>query len=350
MEQVIKRTVLYMDDSSMLSYKGGSLIYSLGTAEKFRVPLPLSMWKKVCSHIRLAERFLRLTPKCVEKIDDKHFIISYSGYVYCLDIEKQELTEEHRYCPMMNNPLYFTKVEGVKGFTDGILYGEYPININRNPISIFRRDVNGKWEKVYTFNGNILHIHDLVPDKERGCIYILTGDEDQESAIWEARNDFKEVKPIVIGSQQYRSCVAFPIKRGLLYATDSPLEQNCIYHLDVESGKVTKLTELTGACVFGTEKNGNYYFTADVEPDASLPICRYWTTFRLGKGIVDRKVRVVAGNLEDGFAVVAEFKKDNWPYTAFQFGNVMYPKCEIEGKVLIQPVAVKKYDNCALFL
>ena len=350
MEQVIKRTVLYMDDNGMLSYKGGSLIYSLGNKDQFRVPLPLSAWKKICAHIRPAERFLRLTPKCVEKIDDKHLVVSYSGCVYNLDLEKQELKEEHRYCSMMNNPLFFTKVEGVEGFTDGILYGEYPININRNPISIFRRDVKGNWEKVYTFNGNILHIHNLVPDKERGCIYILTGDEDKESAIWEARNDFQEVKPIVIGSQQYRSCVAFPVKGGLLYATDSPLEQNSIYHLNVESGKVTKLKDLTGACVFGLEKDGRYYFTADVEPDASIPYWMYWLTYKLGKGIADRKVRVVAGNLEEGFDVVAEFQKDNWPYTAFQFGNVMYPKCEIEGKVLIQPVAVKKYDNCASFI
>lgn len=350
MEQVIKRTVLYMDDNGMLSYKGGSLIYSLGNKNQFRVPLPLSAWKKVCAHIRLAERFLRLTPKCVEKIDDKHFIVSYSGCVYCLDIEKQELKEEHRYCFMMNNPLFFTKVEGVEGFTDGILYGEYPININRNPISIFRRNVNGNWEKVYTFNGNILHIHNLVPDKERGCIYILTGDEDKESAIWEARNDFQEVKPIVIGSQQYRSCVAFPFNNGLIYATDSPLEQNSICYLNAESGKVIRLYDLTGACVFGTEKNGKYYFAADVEPDASLPLWRYWTTYKLGKGVFDRKVRIVAGDLNDGFKVVADFEKDYWPYTMFQFGNVLFPKCEIDGKVLIQPVAVKKYDNCALFI
>lgn len=350
MEQVIKRTVLYMDDISMLSYKGGALIYSLSNIEQFRVSLPLSVCKKLCSHFRLAERFLRLTPKCVEKIDDKHFIVSYSGSVYCLDLDNKELIEEHRYCSMMNNPLYFTKLEGVEGFTDGILYGEYPININRNPISIFRRGLNGQWENVYTFNGNILHIHNLIPDKERGCVYILTGDTNEESAIWEARCDFKEVKPIVIGSQHYRSCVAFPLKGGLLYATDSPLEQNSIFFLDVDKGQLTKLKDLTGACVFGTEKNGKYYFTADVEPDASLPLWRYWITYRLGKGIADRKVRVFAGNLDEGFNVVAEFKKDNWPYTAFQFGNVAYPKCEIDGKVVIQPIAVNKFDNCALYL
>ena len=114
MEQVIKRTVLYMDNNSMLSYKNGALIYSSGNLEQFRVPLPLSAWKKICSHIRLAERFLRLTPKCVEKIDDMHFVISYSGCVYCFDIGKKELKEEHRYCSMMNNPLYFTKVEGIE--------------------------------------------------------------------------------------------------------------------------------------------------------------------------------------------------------------------------------------------
>ena len=85
-------------------------------------------------------------------------------------------------------------------------------------------------------------------------------------------------------------------------------------------------------------------------PDASLPLWRYWTTYKLGKGIFDRKVRIVAGDLNDGFKVVADFEKDYWPYTMFQFGNVLFPKCEIDGKVLIQPVAVKKYDNCALFI
>lgn len=334
----------------MLSYRSGALLYSEEGKEVFRVSLPLSRWKRLLSHSRLTERFLRLTPKCCERIDNTSFVISFAGSAYCLDIEKMELKEEHRYCSRMNNPLYFSKIVGIDGFTDGILYGEYPININRNPISIFRRNFEGRWEKVYSFNGNILHIHNIIPDKNRGCVYILTGDTDQESAIWEARNDFQSVKPIVIGSQRYRSCVAFPVKNGLVYATDSPLEKNNIYYLDVETGVVDKLGDLTGACVYGTENGGKYYFTTDVEPDASLSYWRYWLTYRLGKGINDRKVRVVAGNLEEGFSVVAEFEKDLWPYTMFQFGNVLFPKCDISGEVLIQPVAVKKYDNCALFL
>ena len=350
MEKVINRTVLYMDSKSMLSYKNGKILYDVCGEKAFEVGLPLSSWKKLCSHSRLVERLLRLTPKCVEKIDESLFLISYAGRVFCLNIETHEMKEEHRYCPMMNNPLYFTKIEGVNGFTDGILYGEYPININRNPISIFRRSASGEWSKVYTFKGNILHIHNIIPDKNRGCVYILTGDEDSESGIWEARNDFAEVEPVVIGSQKYRSCVAFPFKGGLIYATDSPLESNSLYFLNVETKKISPLFDLSGACVFGTEKDGKYYFAADVEPDASLPLWRYWTTYKLGKGIKDRTVRIVAGNLDEGFKVVAEFEKDNWPYTAFQFGNVLFPKCDIDGKVLIQPVAVKKYDNCALFL
>lgn len=350
MEQVIRRALLYMDNHCVLSYNAGKLIYMEEGKELFRILLGIAPWKKLLSGFRLAERFLRLTPKCVERLDSNRFLISYSGSAYCLDISDQSLTIEHHYCSMMNNPLYFTKIEGIDGFMDGVYYGEYPININRNPISIVRRSVNGEWKKVYTFNGNILHIHNLIPDKNRGCVYILTGDKDQESGIWEARNDFQEVKPIVIGSQQYRSCVAFPVEGGLIYATDSPLEQNGIYYLSFEKNTVVKLTDLTGACVFGTEKEGKYYFSADVEPDASLPLWRYWTTYKLGKGISDRKVRVVSGNLEEGFKVVAEFKKDCWPYTMFQFGNVVYPKCDMDGKVLIQPIAVKKYDNCALFI
>lgn len=350
MEKVIKRTVLFLDNSILLSYKCGRIVCSVNDKECFSVTLPLSPLKRVLSHFRLAERFLRRTPRCLERIDANRFLISYSGAAYCLDIQSHELKEEHRYCSMMNNPLYFTKLDNVNGFSDGILYGEYPININRNPISIFRRNVYGNWENVYTFNGNILHVHNIIPDKERSCVYILTGDKDEESAIWEAKKDFKEVRPIVKGLQKYRSCIAFPVDKGLVYATDSPLEANYIYYLNIETGETNQLAELSGACVYGTEKNGKFYFSADVEPDASLPLWRYWTTYKLGQGIRDRKVRVVSGNLKEGFNVVAEFKKDNWLYTAFQFGNVMYPKCEIDGKVLIQPVAVKKYDNYALFL
>jgi len=170
------------------------------------------------------------------------------------------------------------------------------------------------------------------------------------TSIWEASNDFAVVKPVVIGAQMYRSCVAFPYKGGLLYATDSPLESNTLFFLNIERKKIFPLFDLSGACVYGTEKDRKYYFATDVEPDATLPMWRYWTTFKLGSGINDRKVRIVAGNIDEGFSVVAEFEKDGWPYTAFQFGNVLFPKCDIAGKVLIQPVAVKKYDNCALFL
>lgn len=337
-----------MDDDSVLSYKRGVLVYR--SSEKcFKMRMPLPFIKRVLVLFRLGERFLRITPKCTLKLNDNVFLLSFNGFVYNLDIETITLTKEHRYCPMMNNPCSIVSVDSIEGFENGVIYGEYPINPSRNPISIYQRNNDGNWINKYTFNGNILHIHNIVPDRNRGCIYILTGDTDEESGIWEARNDFKDVKPIVIGSQLYRSCVAFPVKNGLLYATDSPLEQNYICYLNFSTKKIEKIIEISGACTYGIQKKDNFYFVADVEPDATLKGLRYWTTYRLGKGIKDRRVRIVCGNIENGFSVIYEFKKDVWPYTLFQFGNVIFPQ-SLGDKVLACPVAVKRYDGKTIFL
>jgi len=259
------------------------------------------------------------------------------------------MTEEHRFAGIMNNPLSFTEINGVEGFEDCITYGEYMMNPNKHDISLWTRDKAGKWESKYTFHGNITHIHAVVPDKDKGCVYILTGDFGDEAAIWKAKNNFKEVVPVVKGKQKYRGCVAFATDTGLLYATDTPMEKNGIYLLQTD-GTAKRLHELPGPCIYGTEMNGIYYFATSVEPDSDLPTWKYFLSHKPGPGVVDMYTHIIAGNEQSGFKEVAKFKKDCLPFTLFQFGNVMFPQCGLKDKVLVQPIAVKKYDNCALFL
>lgn len=347
-KQILRRdTVLYVDKDSMVSFRGGDIIYSrCGETLSFR--LPISSYQRLLIHFRIIERLLRLTPRCAEKIGDGIFLISFRGKVYKLDAINHRFVVEHEYRSEMNNPLAFTRVKDVKGFDDGVLYGEYFMNPDKAPVHVWHRDEAGEWSRVYTFDGNITHIHNIIPDPRHQCMYILTGDESCESAIWKASDNFKYVEPLVIGSQQNRSCVAFVEDDGIIYATDTPLDNNAIYY--VSEGNVKKVYDMPGPCIYGTSKNGKMYFATSVEPDSTLPAWRYFMTYKLGKGVKNRFVHIVAGNVSDGFYEIVKFKKDLWPMTLFQFGNVQFPYDERLDEICMTATSVRKYDGKSILM
>ncbi len=344
----IKGTVLYISKDTRLYYSRGRLFYESSESIKQSVALPLGRVKQLAAQFRISERALRLFPRCAIKLSDTSFLISYSGSVYQYLVKDNELIQEHQYCTGMSNPLSFCRIESVKGFPDCIVYGEYRDNENHTPLGIYER-IGGKWAKTADFPFDIKHIHALVPDSANECVYVLTGDDDRESGIWVARDNFQKVEPWLTGKQKYRGCVAFPTENGLIYATDTPKEKNELY-LAKKNSELIPLCEMPGPCIYGTQKNGVFYFATSVEPDPNLPSWRYKISSRPGPGIKDGFVHIIAGNLEEGFKDVARFKKDAWPYRMFQFGNVLFQQCDVDDKILIQPISVKKYDNCALFL
>ena len=343
-----KQTVLYVSDHSLLWYRLGKLFYKSEDKEISCV-LQNSSMRRIVSRIRLVERLLRQSPRTALKLDDNHFLISYNGKVYNWDVEQNILIVEHTFRSEMNNPLSFTRVEGVAGFEDCIAYGEYFVNPSRKPVNVWIRNKSGNWKSVYQFNGNIIHIHGIVPDSDNECVYILTGDFGEEAAIWIANDNFKEIIPLRKGEQRYRGCVGFPTNRGLLYATDAPTEQNALYFVDKE-GKDIKVMDFPGPCIYGTKKNDVFYFATSVEPDTDLPTWKYFLSRKPGPGIKDDYTHVIAGNMENGFKEVAKFKKDIWPLTLFQFANVLFPECEMKNCICMMPVSVMKFDNIPVYI
>lgn len=342
-----RKTVLYVSDNSLLWYRFGKLYYK-SENKVISCVLQKSSVRRIVSRIRLVERFLRLSPRTSIRLDEFHFIISYDGKVYNWNVLRNKLIVEHTFRSEMNNPLSFTKIEGIAGYEDCIAYGEYFVNPSRKPVNVWVRGKKGEWRPVYQFNGNIIHIHGIVPDSDNGCVYILTGDFGEEAAIWVAKNDFKEVTPLQKGEQRFRGCVGFSTNRGLLYATDAPTEKNALYFVD-HAGKDTKVIDLPGPCIFGTKKNNVFYFATSVEPDTDLPTWKYFLSRKPGPGINDNYTHVIAGNLENGFKEVVKFKKDIWPLTLFQFANVQFPECEMKNSICMLPVSVKKYDNIPVY-
>lgn len=337
------KTMAICGENALVYRKGALYRQKIGDKEKasFLCELPLSGVKRILAKIRLSERLLRLEPRVAITLDNDYFLLSCAGKIYRINVKSGELVCEFQLRKAMNNPLAFTRDS--KG---RILFGEYFSNNDHEEVCIFERD-NGVWKKVYAFPPNtIYHIHGIVADEDD--YYVLTGDDDSESAIWKTSDHFKNLHKVVGGKQEYRACVAFPYKSGLVYATDTPLKQNQLSYLDcsVPQPKSEFLYEMPGPCIYGREINGVFYFATSVEPDARYAdTMRYRFTYKLGESVKDRYVHIISmtsdGTIEDAM----QMKKDIWPMLLFQFGNASFPETIDNDAVVMTPISVKKYDG-----
>ena len=325
MELFSQERVLYISDDEVLSYKHGHLLYR----NRNNVSQYVTIGNMV-NKVQFIERIMRKEPRCATKVDKEHFIISFCGLILNYEITTNTIKIEHKFDKGMNNPLQFLNYFSKEDREQTVYYGEYIWNSNKGPVSIFKRN-SGKWAKVYSFPANtITHIHNIFYDQYRNSFIILTGDKDFESGIWKADVDFKNVQPVLVGKQQYRSCVAFPVKDGIIYATDTPLEKNYIYHVIIDKDfnvkQITREFDLYGPCIYGCEYNNSFYFANSVEPDSSLSKWQYRFTYKLGEGVLDNASHLIKRNEDGEYEEIASVKKDILPMWLFQFGNILFPQ------------------------
>ena len=185
------------------------------------------------------------------------------------------------------------------------------------------------------------------PPSARVC-EILTGDFENSSAIWIAENNFNKVYPVLRGKQDYRSCVAFPTKEGLLYGTDSQFQQNSIRLLYKDTNWNTrKIFDVNGPIIYGSKIKDDFCFSTSVEGESSNKgkVLQYFDT-KKGKGVITNYSHIIKGNLNDGFEVVYKNKKDIYPFILFQFGTVIFPTGENNSdSVFFNVNALKNHDQ-----
>lgn len=356
--RVVNAKVLAATNCVALCYRKGEL-YTLDYKDwklNYFCQLPMSGRNRFLSRFRLSERLIRLEPRTACILDEEQILISIQGStprqgcVFRVNLKKHSIEKELDYRSGMNNPLSFTYIKGLKGFEDCVLFGEYFSNNNFEKVNVWRR-INGVWDIALTLPaGSLYHIHGIVPDYKNSCLYILTGDSDKESAIIKVTDNFKTVTPTLYGSQQFRSCVAFPYKDGLLYATDTPREVNHIYYARPVDGKWTAepVGEIPGPCIYGREQGGTFYFATSVEADDTLPAFRYRFSYKLGAGVKNRESHIIKVSQNLNVEPLCSFKKDIWPMLLFQFGNCIFPTNECEEMLMICPVSVKRFDGKTL--
>lgn len=336
----------FLSNGQLLCYHKGQVELFPFDKDNKTIQLPISNKERFFGGSRLLTRLLRFGARAAEALDNTHVILSVGNRLHELDVESDTITKGW-YCGEGIRPLIMTRVKGVSGFENGVYFGGYLGNRGKKPVNVYRRTGVDRWEVVYTFpQGTINHVHNIVADSYRQCLWIFTGDFDEASAIWKVTDNFKQVERVVCNNQKYRGCVVYSLPEGLLYATDAPFAENFIYLMDPESFETRQLFPLHGSCIYGCQWKDDYVFSSTVEGDGRNT--SRWEFFfgrKKGTGIKDDYVHMYIGNPKCGFREIYKEKKDSLPFYTFQFGVFKFPNGVNNTDTLyFQPVATKRND------
>ena len=337
------KALCMLPGGGLLCYRRGKCVLYARDEEKAiaAFPLPIPAWKRLLCRLRLVERGMHLEARWAVPTEDNAVLLQFGGGIWRLNWETGELTREQ--VPVKGKPLSICPVRNVEGFPDGFLVGDYRMKRDGAPVSIYHRDAKtGIWRCCHRFPaGAVRHIHGFCPDSGGKCVYILTGDEDAESGIWIARNDFQEVEPFLVGRQQYRTCQMVTASNGQFYLTDAPSEQNCLYR--IENGRAQAVSAIPGTCIYGTSAPWGGIYSTACEPDAhGSSWLQKLLTNRPGAGADGRNIQVFA--LEDGkIHSLAGFRHDGLPLRLFQYASASFTQLD-NDVCYFSPVCVRGAD------
>ena len=304
------------------------------------VRLPISWWKRVLSKFRVVGRLLRLDPRCVICVSSERFLISVLHKIWLLDLNSRSLTCVFESRNQFSDNLNFCEYNG------NVYWGDYGINVIHEPINIYRMDKEGNVDIVYTFpQGDVIHVHNIFLDETKSHYWVLMGDNEDKAGIYKASLDWKEVTPVKVGKQCYRSVVGFPYNGGLLYATDSVDYDNYLRLIE-KTGSEKVLAPINGSCIYGGETKDYFLFSTTVEPKAGAGFKHIFEN-RLGGGIKSWEVHLIAVSKKDlSITIVKKFRKDWLPMVLFQYGRIRFAGGQQDSDaVWCSPVACKKYDG-----
>ena len=197
--------------------------------------------------------------------------------------------------------------KGLSVLQDHVFWGEYWKNPQREPVHILSYDLQtSKLDFMHQFGpGEVRHVHAVQLDPYSDRLWIATGDENHESAIW--TSDTSECNPVRVsgGSQKWRT-VGFVFRSNAVYwGTDHPHGENHIWRLDRESKELRTVGEVVGPV---------YY-------SVSLKNCAvFGTTVERGEGHQDGYARLYALGSDDSLQELWKLKKDRWHSDLFGYG------------------------------
>ena len=328
---------LFFYKERLVVFKKGSICYFDDDKFEFIFDFKLSSLNRLIHNFSFLHRLFRggvYSAGCFE--DSMFFSFRKKMFEYTNFNSPSEISTFKN-----NGPLNFAEVNKIAGFESGIYFGDYLDNPTKESVKLNK--VTGSHKKeikpVFSFKkGEANHIHNIIPDSINNCLWLLLGDFDNAAAIWKAKDNFSQLERVVSGSQKYRSCVAFPWKGGLLYATDSQLEKNSIRFLSLEDGcwESRKIFDLNGSSIYGMETKDYFVFSTSTEPDIikNSRILAFLDN-KNGPGILKKQSDIVICRKNDlKCKVIASLEKDCLPFRLFQFGSIKFPKGKVNNNVV----------------
>jgi hypothetical protein len=278
----------------------------------------------------LTSRLVRDGFHALAVLPSKAMVAAVPGAIITLRSNESQFRVTHKII-RGTRPLHITAIPG-----GNVFWGEYFDNPSRDEVHIYASTDGGvKWDVAYTFpKGAIRHVHNIAHDPWGSCLWLLTGDYGDECRIVRASYDFRQVDIVLQGDQQARAVALVPTESGLYFSSDTPLEENSIYHLDRQvmdrQAKLSQLAPLTSSSIYGCRVGQDIFFSTMVEPSPKN---------------ADRFVRIYHGCDGRDWRPVLAWQKDRWPMRLFQYGNAFLPDGENSTPYLaVTTIAVESED------
>jgi hypothetical protein len=212
--------------------------------QKFRVG---GLKQKVLSCNRLSRQLLRegIHHLVVLKNGDFFLTIKRKSYTVGTDGSVKHVFSGY----VGNKPGH----QGVCVTPDGTLFfGEYSINLDhKNETKLYRSIDNGmSFTSVLTFPRNVRHIHFIKYDPFESCLWLGTGDADNECFLMRSKDNGDTWETVGGGSQDWRAIGVCFTKDYLIWGTDagSVPDQNHIIRMDRKTRRIEIISDIEGPC------------------------------------------------------------------------------------------------------
>ena len=331
-------------DGRRLSYGQGFLNLDSERIVDF-TPYFSSLRRKLIG-FRMANRILRMEPRLAVFVDDDVCLVSFLKRIFVVSLSKKSIIDVFPVRAGFSDALNMCSMKEYG--RNVVFWGDYGMNPSQDEINIYKY-CEGRIEIVFSFGKEtVKHIHNILYDKFRNRFLIFTGDFGDNVGIYTANEDFSLVEPFLIGNEKYRAVIGKVTESGLIWSTDSVLQENNIYYYDFNSKVLSKQMPLNGSVIYGTEAGGGLLISTTVEPYPSkksklLSILDNRKAPGIKSSVVD--VLFISDNLE--IKKCTSFTKDIWPMRLCQYGYVSFPYFEDKTvkDVVCNPMGVKKWDG-----
>ncbi len=286
-------------------------------------------WRNLTCRTALSFRLVRDGFHALAVLPNGNLVVAVPGAIATLRLGETEFRISHR-LERGTRPLHIAATPDGRAF-----WGEYFDNPSREEVHIYASLDGGlTWYVAHTFGKrSIRHVHNIVYDLWEDCLWIFTGDYGRECRILRASLsrflDFQVLDEVVGGNQQARAVAAVVTEGGVYFASDTPLEQNYIYHLD-RRGRVRRLSSIPSSSIYGCNNRNGIFFSTMIEPSQVNHT---------------RNVTVLGSDNGATWRPLADWRKDRWSMKFFQYGNAFLPDGENTSDLLaVSTMAVDEAD------